>query len=105
MAADIQDVKPDLAIAERDDVQAIAGQFVAGSVDPGEVGPGTRGVSRGRNVSWILAAAFRSRDIRPLAFASRELLAACLQSGNTGRKEHYRSVLFNFTWGIACDDE
>ena len=37
MAADIQDVKPDLAIAERDDVQAIAGQLVAGLVDPGEV--------------------------------------------------------------------
>ena len=38
MAADVQDVKPDLAIAEWDDVQAIAGQFVAGPVDPGEVG-------------------------------------------------------------------
>ena len=37
MAADVQDVKPDLAIAERDDVQAVAGQLVAGPVDPGEV--------------------------------------------------------------------
>ena len=37
MAADVQDVEPDLAIAERDDVQAVAGQLVAGPVDPGEV--------------------------------------------------------------------
>ena len=37
MAADVQDVEPDLAVAQWDDVQAIAGQFVAGPVDPGEV--------------------------------------------------------------------
>ena len=37
MAADVQDVEPDLAVAERDDVQAVAGQLVAGPVDPGEV--------------------------------------------------------------------
>jgi hypothetical protein len=37
MAADIQYVKPDLATAEWDDVQAVAGQFVAGPVDPSEV--------------------------------------------------------------------
>ena len=37
VAADVQDVKPDLAVAERDDVQAVAGQLVAGPVDPGEV--------------------------------------------------------------------
>ena len=37
MAADVQDVEPDLAIAKQDNVQAIASQFVAGSVDPGKV--------------------------------------------------------------------
>ncbi len=36
MAADVQDVEPDLAGAERDDVQPVSGQLVAGSIDPGE---------------------------------------------------------------------
>ena len=37
MAADVEDVKPHLAIAEWDDVETIARQFVTGPVNPGEV--------------------------------------------------------------------
>ena len=76
MAADVQDVEPDLAVAEWDNVQAIAGQFVAGPVDPREVRARDARCLAGQNVSWIFAAALRSRDIRSLAFVSRTLVSS-----------------------------